>query len=328
MIKFIDLFCGLGGFRIALESLGCKCVFSSEIDKYARETYKDNFGEYPSGDITKINEKDIPDHDILCAGFPCQPFSIGGKRLGFEDTRGTLFFDVLRILKEKRPRAFFLENVSGICNHDNGKTLNVILNSLKEIGYVPIFKVINAKDVGYPQNRSRWYCVGFDAERFPTMANKHSFTFPDEKTLKYTVDSLIEDIVSPEYEITNICKMNIETHLPEFIDSKRYDCGHVLLANEIRKSRCSFRCDGISPCLTAKMGTGGNNVPVVVDKNRKLTERECLRIMGYPDTYVIKENYHQSYKQIGNSVVVPIIKDISKELVKIIKKSNSEPDKK
>ena len=152
MLKFIDLFCGLGGFRVALEALGCECVFSSDIDKYARETYKMNFGEYPTGDITKIDEKTIPDHDILCAGFPCQPFSIGGKRLGFEDTRGTLFFDVLRILKEKRPRAFFLENVAGLCNHDGGKTMKTILDCLEDVGYTSFHSVINAKDVGYPQN--------------------------------------------------------------------------------------------------------------------------------------------------------------------------------
>jgi len=319
MIKFIDLFCGLGGFRVALEHWGCECVFSSDIDKYTRETYKMNFGEYPAGDITQINEKDIPDHDILCAGFPCQPFSIGGKRLGFEDTRGTLFFDVLRILKEKRPRAFFLENVAGLCNHDGGNTIETIINSLKEIDYVPIFKVINAKDVGYPQNRVRWYCVGFDKKKFPHITEEFQFAFPVNKPLKYTLDSLIEGSVSSEYTVTNTCKDNILTHVKEFENSARFDSNHILIANEVRKSRCNFRCDGISPCLTAKMGTGGNNVPVLVKDMRKITERECLRIMGYPDTYRIKENFHQSYKQIGNSVIVPIVKDISEEIVKILK---------
>lgn len=319
MIKFIDLFCGLGGFRIAFESFGAQCVFSSDIDKYARETYKLNFGEYPTGDITKVNEKDIPDHDILCAGFPCQPFSIGGKRLGFEDTRGTLFFDVLRILKEKRPSAFFLENVSGLCNHDGGRTIDVILTSLEEIGYQLYFKIINAKNVGYPQNRARWYCVGFDKEKFKDISDTYEFPFPTNRELKYTVDSLIEKKVSNDYINTEICQSNIMAHIAKFKKSNRYTSNHVLLANEIRKSRCNFRCDGISPCLTAKMGTGGNNIPVVVNQGRKLTERECLRIMGYPDSYLIKENFHQSYKQIGNSVVVPIIRDIAEEVVKVIK---------
>ena len=321
MIKFIDLFCGLGGFRVALEEQGCKCVFSSDIDKYARDTYKMNFGEYPTGDITKIHEKDIPEHDILCAGFPCQAFSIGGKRLGFEDTRGTLFFDVLRILKEKRPRAFFLENVAGLCNHDGGKTIDTILGCLREIDYVPLFKIINAKDVGYPQNRARWYCVGFDKRRYPHIDADYEFPFPTKRKLKYTVDSLLEDKVSDEYFITETCLNNIETYLEDFKSNSRYSESNALIANEIRKSRCNFRCDGIAPCMTAKMGTGGNNVPVLVKEKRKLTERECLRIMGYPDSYKIKENYHQSYKQIGNSVVVPIIRDISKQLVKIVKEN-------
>ena len=318
MLKFIDLFCGLGGFRVALETWGCECVFSSDIDKYARETYKLNFGEYPTGDITKIDEKDIPEHDILCAGFPCQPFSIGGKRLGFEDTRGTLFFDVLRILKEKRPKAFFLENVAGLCNHDGGKTIDTILNCLKDIDYMPFFSVINAKDVGYPQNRARWYCVGFDKTVFTDIDENYRFPFPQNRGLKYTVDSLIEDNAGEQYKITEVCQHNISEHIEGFKNKDRYSEEHVLLANEIRKSRCNFRCDGISPCLTAKMGTGGNNIPVVVQQNRKLTERECLRIMGYPDNYKIKENYHQSYKQIGNSVIVPIIRDISEQLVKLV----------
>lgn len=283
-----------------------------------RETYRENFGEYPVGDITAINAKDIPDHDILCAGFPCQPFSIGGKRLGFEDTRGTLFFDVLRILKEKRPKAFFLENVAGLCNHDAGKTIETIIGCLKDIDYVPIYKVINAKDVGYPQNRARWYCVGFDRRRF-NISDDYEFPFPKEKNLKYTIDSLIETNVPQDYNVTDICKKNIETHLLEFIKTAKYSNQYKLIANEVRKSRCNFRCDGISPCLTAKMGTGGNNIPILVDEMRKLTERECLRIMGYPDSYKIKENFHQSYKQIGNSVIVPIIKDIAEELVRVIR---------
>lgn len=319
MIKFIDLFCGLGGFRIALESLGCKCVFSSDIDKYASQTYKMNFGELPFGDITKIDNKDIPRHDILCAGFPCQPFSIAGKRLGFNDTRGTLFFEVLRILKSKRPKAFFLENVGGICSHDNGKTIEVILNSLKEIDYVAFYKVINAKDIGYPQNRSRWYCVGFDKNQFSNALNTYMFPFPKKQKLQYTIDDLLENKVSKDYEITQICKENILTHLENFKKNARYSVKYSLIANEVRKSKCNFRCDGISPCLTAKMGTGGNNIPVLVSQNRKLSERECLRIMGYPDSYKIIENYHQSYKQIGNSVVVPIIKDIASELIKAFK---------
>lgn len=321
-LKFIDLFCGLGGFRLAFESLGAECVFSCDIDKYARETYNNNFKEYPYGDITKINANDIPNHDILCAGFPCQPFSIAGKRLGFEDTRGTVFFDILRILKEKKPKAFFLENVSGIINHDKGKTLEVIKKSLSELGYFIDYKVINAKDVGYPQNRSRWYCIGINDDLL-----KHNksinFNFPGKKDLYYTLDSILETNVSDTYKITSIAKENIYNHLKKFKDSNRYDESYKLIANEVRRSRCGFRCDGISPCLTAKMGTGGNNIPILVEQSRKLTERECLRIMGFPENYYITPNTHHSYKQIGNSVVVPIIREIGFSLIDILIKSES-----
>lgn len=313
---FIDLFSGLGGFRLALESLDCKCVFSSEIDRYARETYNINFGEYPSGDITKIDETMIPDHDILCAGFPCQPFSIAGKRLGFDDTRGTLFFDILRILKGKKPAAFILENVAGIVNHDSGRTFAVIEKSLDEVGYFFRYKLINAKNVGYPQNRNRWYCVGFRKDLIKN--EQFEFSFPKVKHLEIKLNDLLESEVSDEYLISPTAQRNINYHLKKSTseESKQYD--FPVVANEIRKSKCNFRTDGISPCLTAKMGTGGNNVPVLVNQMRKFTERECLRIMGFPDSYIIKENFHQSYKQIGNSVVVPVVRELGKEIIAIL----------
>lgn len=314
--KFIDLFSGLGGFRIAMEEIGGKCVFSSEIDKYAAETYKDNFGSMPRGDITKIDGKEVPDHDILCAGFPCQPFSIAGKRLGFEDTRGTLFFDVLRIIKDKKPKAFFLENVAGLKSHDNGRTLNVIEESLKKQDYYIDWRIINAKDVGIPQNRNRWYCVGVRKDLVEN--DCFNFSFPSNKPLEYTIDDVLEEQVSDEYAISDVAKNNINAHIAKFLNSNRYDKKHKIIATEIRKSKCNFRCDGISPCLTAKMGTGGNNIPVLVEQNRKLTERECLRIMGFPERYCVKLNSYQSYKQIGNSVVIPVIKEIATELKKYL----------
>lgn len=311
--SFIDLFCGLGGFRIAFEKMGGECVFSSDIDKYARETYFNNFHEYPSGDITKINENDIPNHDILCAGFPCQPFSLAGKRLGFEDTRGTLFFDVARILKAKKPIAFFLENVSGLANHDNGKTLKVITHTLNELGYTISYKVINAYKIGFPQNRNRWYCIGIRNDKIGDFSLED--IFPAERELLYTVEDCIEPNASSDYNISDVCISNINARLPEYKASGRYVEGNEIIAYEIRKSRCNFRSDHISPCLTAKMGTGGNNIPVVVSQMRKLTERECLRIMGFPDYYDIEKLSYQSYKQIGNSVVVPVIESIANNLV-------------
>lgn len=311
--KFIDLFSGIGGFRIALEKNGGQCVFSSDIDKYARETYKENFGEEPSGDITKINSEEIPDHDILCAGFPCQPFSIAGKRLGFEDTRGTLFFDVARIIKDKRPKAFILENVAGIISHDNGKTLNTILSTLSELGYQREWKLMNAKNYGVPQNRNRWYCVGYDKSQFAKI--DISDIFPHEENLEIFIDSFIEKDVPKNYQMSEIAKRNMELHIKEFVLSNRYDDNHIIIANHIRPSKVNFSSNGISPCLTAKMGTGGNNVPVLYQEGRKLTENECLRIMGFPETYKIRKNYSQSYKQIGNSVVVPLIEKIGYNLI-------------
>ena len=317
-LTFIDLFAGLGGFRIALENNNCKCVFSSEIDKYARETYKDNFNEEPSGDITKILSKDIPDHDILCAGFPCQPFSIAGKRLGFEDARGTLFFEVARIIKDKKPKAFILENVAGIESHDDGNTLKVIISILEELGYSVIWKMLNAKDYGVPQNRNRWYCVGVKKSITDKISDKD--IFPSKVDLDIFLKDLIDIDVDEMYEVSDIAKYNMNTHIENFKKKKNvnYKENQLTIANNIRPSKVSFSKSGISPCLTAKMGTGGNNVPVIYEYGRKLTEKECLRIMSFPESYKIKENYSQSYKQLGNSVVVSLIEKIVNNLIKII----------
>lgn len=312
--KFIDLFCGMGGFRIAFEQNSCECVFSSDIDPFAQKTYTANFDEVPFGDITKIDEKDIPNHDIICAGFPCQSFSIAGRRLGFNDTRGTLFFDVARIIKEKQPKAFILENVKGITNHDNGKTLQTILNTLSDLGYNFKHKILNAKDYNVPQHRERWYCIGF---RKDLNINIDSFCFPKPQKLVNKLKNLIDNNAEANYYISDICNNNIK----KFIKEKSINVKNDTLAYEVRASRCQFKNDGISPCLTAKMGTGGNNVPIVVLQQRRLTERECLRIMGYPETYKINKGA-QIYKQIGNSVVVPIITLFAKEIVRILKKED------
>ena len=317
MLKFIDLFSGIGGFRIALENLGCKCIFSSEIDIYARETYKNNFGEYPSGDIFEIKSEDIPDHDILCAGFPCQPFSIAGKRLGFEDARGTLFFEVARIIKSKRPKAFILENVAGIVSHDKGRTLDTIINILQELGYNVSWKLMNAKQYGIPQNRNRWYCVGIDKDFKDVDLDD---VFPKQCELKYTIKDVISKVPEPEHQISKIAQNNIQRHIGPYLEKVQLTFveDQPIIANNIRRSKVSFSSNGISPCLTAKMGTGGNNVPVLVSLNRKFTTDECLKIMGFPDKFDIRPNYSQSYKQIGNSVVIPLIEKIAENLIKNI----------
>lgn len=313
MIKFIDLFSGIGGFRLAFESVGGKCVFSADIDKHACSTYEANFGDFPLRDVSKIKAKEIPDFDILCAGFPCQPFSIAGKRKGFCDTRGTLFFDIERIIDTKQPKAFILENVKGLISHDKGKTFKVILETLeKRLDYKVFYKVLNSKDYGVPQNRERIYIIGFKDKQV-------EFTFPKKIDKEIDLNDILEDNPIGS-EISDIAKFNVKNNLKEHKKFKEIKDSSLLLAYEIRKSRCTFRYDKLSPTLTAKMGTGGNNVPVLVNQMRKLTTRECLRIQGFPDSYHIEPNKAQSYKQIGNSVSVPVLMKLAIEISKRIKR--------
>ena len=209
---FIDLFSGIGGFRLAFESVGGKCIFSSDIDKWANETYYDNFGDYPQGDISKIDAKDIPDHDVLCGGFPCQPFSIGGYRKGFCDTRGTLFFEVERILKAKKPQAFLLENVKGLTNHDKGNTFKVIKQSLTKMGYSIFYQVLNSKDYGVPQNRERIYIVGFKN-------NVSSFIFPSPIYSKSNINELLEHDVEG-HDLSETASKHLKKHLENYREKK------------------------------------------------------------------------------------------------------------
>ena len=207
-----------------------------------------------------------------------------------------------------------MENVSGIVSHDSGRTIKVITNTLEELGYIVNAKIMNAKDYGIPQNRNRWYCVAIRKDLY-----KEDFEFPVKCDLKYTLTDVINKKVCVDYRSTETALKNINKYLSDFKNSNRYSGKqNYIIANEIRASKCNFRSDGISPCLTAKMGTGGNNVPVVVDLERKLTERECLKIMGFPDNYKIRINNMQSYKQIGNSVVVPLIYEIAKNFIKYL----------
>ena len=311
MIKFIDLFAGIGGFRLAFESVHATCVFSAEIDKHACETYQKNFGDNPYCDVSSLDATILPNFDILCAGFPCQPFSLAGKRQGFQDTRGTLFFDIERIIEHKQPKAFILENVKGLVNHDKGKTLKVILNTLeKRLKYKVFYQVLNSKDYGLPQNRERIYIIGF---------KNHDINFEFPKKEEKQIDlSTIRDSNLENTGISELAKSHIETHLKNHKKYHEIKNNKLLLAYEIRKSRCAFRFDNLSPCLTAKMGTGGNNIPIFVNELRKFTTRECLRIQGFPESYSIAPNTAQSYKQIGNSVSVPVITLLAKIIVQHI----------
>lgn len=308
--SFIDLFAGVGGFRVAFQNLGGKCVFSSEIDYYAKRTYEANFGEVPFGDITKIDEKDVPEHDILLGGFPCQAFSIAGRRGGFNDTRGTLFFDVARIIKEKRPKAFFLENVKGLRNHDKGKTLKTILNVLREdLDYfVPEPQIMNAKDFGVPQNRERIFIVGF---RKDLGINDFQYPTPLEQEVKFA-DVKMENEVSVKYYLSKVYLETLRRHKARH-ESKGNGFGYAIIDDN----------DTANAIVVGGMGRERNLVyddrltnfkPVTHIKGevnresiRKMTPREWARLQGFPDTFKIPVSDGQAYKQFGNSVAVPAI---------------------
>ena len=306
---FIDLFAGLGGFRIALESLGARCVYSNEWDKPVQQVYANNFGDIPEGDITKVDERTIPDHDILCAGFPCQAFSISGKQRGFEDSRGTLFFDVARIVREKKPKIVFMENVKNFAAHDNGHTLEVVKSIMEELGYTFYQKVLNAVDYGVPQKRERIYMVCFRNDLHIT-----SFTYPKPfKLTKHVEDFLLqdEDLVKDLYiERSDIYWSQKEDN--EY-SNKSIRLGIV---NKGGQGERIYSIKGIAITLSAYGGgifskTGGY---LINGKTRKLHPRECARIMGYPDSYQICTNKSQAYKQFGNSVVIDVLQLIGQQI--------------
>lgn len=304
-LKAIDLFAGIGGIRLGFErAFGEKIdfVFASEIDRYARETYYTNFDEEPFGDITKIDEKNIPPFDILLAGFPCQAFSVAGHRKGFEDTRGTLFFDVMRIAAHHKPKVIFLENVKGLVNHDKGKTFKVILETLGELGYSVNYQVLNAKDFGVPQNRERIYIVCF-------LNDDKIFKFPEQIALTKKIQDCLEEKINEKYYYKN--KAMYEKIKNEVVSSETI--------YQWRRQYIRANKSNVCPTLTANMGTGGHNVPLILDKKgiRKLTPRECLNFQGYPSEFKIPEIVDsQLYKQAGNSVAVSVIEEIAK-LVKL-----------
>ena len=323
-MKFIDLFSGIGGFRLALEKFNCECVFSADNNQYACETYYKNFKEYPLVDIKKLSPKKIPNHDILCAGFPCQPFSIAGKRKGFDDARGTLFFDIVRILKEKKPKIFILENVKGLVNHDKGGTFKKILEILSKklngkiikskrenLGYNVFWKVLNSTNFNVPQNRERVFIIGFRDQSI-------NFKFPTNQKLKKTLNDIIKIKPKKIKRISKLSKGYINKHLRKHKSYNKIKNLNYLVANEVRKSRCHFRFDNISPCLTTKMGTGGNNVPYLVNQNRFYTLEECLLVQGFPKNFKLTNNYTEALKQIGNSVSVPVINSLVKQIIKKI----------
>lgn len=319
--KFIDLFAGIGGIRLAFQNLGGKCVFTSEWDTYSKKTYEANFGEVPFGDITKISEKEIPDHDILLGGFPCQPFSIAGvskknalgRAHGFlDETQGTLFFDVARIIKHKRPKAFMLENVKNLVSHDKGKTFKIITETLKELGYSIHFRVLDGKYF-VPQHRERIIIVGFNKEVFN---EEETFQFPDASENKYAIKDILEKVVDSKYTLSD----KLWNYLQEYAKK------HKAKGNGFGFGLTDL--EGISRTMSARYYKDGAEI-LIPQKNknpRRLTPRECARLQGFPDTFIIPVSDNQAYKQFGNSVVTPLIQAVGTSLVKEILKIN-EPAK-
>ena len=313
--KFIDLFAGIGGIRLAFQNQGGKCVYTSEWDKFAKKTYEANFGEVPFGDITKVSEKEIPEHDVLLGGFPCQPFSIAGvskknslgRSHGFLDkTQGTLFFDVARIIKAKRPKAFMLENVKNLVSHDKGRTFEVIYNTLDELGYSIHFRVLDGKHF-VPQHRERIIIVGFDKEVFN---GKEKFQFPElpeaDKAIKNILEKNPEDKYTLSDKLWNYLQNYAEKHRAK---GNGFGFGMTDLSGVARTLSARYYKDG-SEILIPQKG----------ENPRRLTPRECARLMGYPDSFVIPVSDNQAYRQFGNSVIVPLIESVAKEMVKIIAK--------
>lgn len=300
--KFIDLFAGIGGIRLGFESVNGKCVFSSEFDPDACKTYEANFGEYPAGDITKISSSEIPDFDILLAGFPCQAFSIIGKKEGFQnETCGTLFFEIERILKEKKPSAFMLENVRNLTSHDKGNTFKIIKQHLECIGYHVYSKVLNALDFGLPQKRERIIIVGFwDDVQF-------SFPQPVSVENKRTLEDILEKNVDDKYFV----KEEIKASRLSRLKNKNYPKPYISHEN----ISGSITPHPYSSCLRA--GASANYI--LVNDERRPTEREMLRLQGFPESYKYVLCYGKVKKQCGNSVAVPVIESVAREMIKALK---------
>lgn len=314
--KFIDLFAGIGGMRLAFDRAGGQCVYSNEWNKYSQQTYFANFGDQPEGDITQVNASDIPDHDILVAGFPCQPFSIAGvskknsmgRATGFEDkTQGTLFFDVCRILKGKRPKAFLLENVKNLRSHDKGRTFKVIEESLKELNYEIFCAVLDGQNY-VPQHRERILIVGFNKDLY---GDNIKFDFKlTPKDPKPVMKDILDTQVADKYTLSD--KL--------WIYLQNYAAKHKAAGNGFGYGIAPL--NGVSRTLSARYYKDGSEILIAQDgKNpRRLTPRECARLQGFPDTFKIPVSDTQAYKQFGNSVVVPLMENVAKLIVKEVER--------
>lgn len=304
--RFIDLFAGIGGIRMPFQELGGRCVFSSEWDAPAQKTYRVNYGETPEGDITKISADDIDDFDVLLGGFPCQPFSQAGLHKGFADTRGTLFFEIERIISAKRPKAFLLENVKQLAGHDRGRTLKVIREHLEALDYHVDTNILRAADFGVPQNRERIYIVGFD-KRYFDLPEKYSFPYPKPTYEKTRVGDILEKYVDEKYTISDTLWAGHQRRKLEH-KAKGNGFGYSLFNEDSEYANtisARYYKDGSE--ILIDQGDGKNP--------RKLTPRECARLQGFPEEFVIPVSDSQAYKQFGNSVAVPVIRAIAKSMI-------------
>lgn len=309
---FIDLFAGVGGFRLGLESLGAKCIFSSEIDSDAKKIYQKNYGDLPEGDITKIMTSEIPKHNILCGGFPCQAFSISGNRNGFEDSRGTLFFEIARIVRDIKPEVVFMENVKNFLTHDKGNTFLTVKNIMEDLGYEFNYQILNAADYGVPQFRERLFMVCFRKD-----LKNIDFKFPEKIELKKHV----EDILLPDSETEFLYRSEIPVKLYGVEEKYTNKCLRVGDANNITQGYRIYSTKGSAITLSAYGGgcyakTGGY---LINGRVRKLHPRECARLNGFPDSFELDPVATHSYQQMGNSVVVDVIQRIGIEIGKTLK---------
>jgi DNA (cytosine-5)-methyltransferase 1 len=312
-IKFIDLFCGIGGFHYAIEDaahrlgLEAECVFASDIDKDASKAYKENFGIDSHSDITKVDASDIPSHDILLGGFPCQAFSIIGARKGFDDTRGTLFFDIARILKEKQPKGFVLENVKQLKGHDGGRTLIVILDTLRDLGYEVDYKVLNAKDFGLPQKRERIFIVGWRKN----LNFDWDFEAIDMKPLSKVLEKNVDSFYFASKKIADSRKLNVKA---EQINHKRPTIWHENKSGNI--SAYEYSC---------ALRAGASYNYLLVNGERRMTEREMLRLQGFPEHFNITHPYATMRRFAGNSLPIPAANAVIFELIDKNIRINNEP---
>jgi DNA (cytosine-5)-methyltransferase 1 len=308
--EFIDLFAGVGGIRIPFDELGGKCVFSSEWDKHAQKTYEANFGHVPNGDITQVEALDIPKHNILLGGFPCQPFSQAGHKKGFEDTRGTLFFDVSRIIDFHKPEMFLLENVKGFVGHDKGRTFQVVQSVLKELGYIVFHRVLNARDFGLPQNRERIYIVGINRAKMGSI----EFKFPEPPRIPTELGNILESDVDNKYTLSD----NL------WRGHKRRKEEHLRKGNGFGYSLFNHKSPYTST-ISARYYKDGSEILIDQgDRNpRKITPREAARLQGFPENFVIPVSDMQAYKQFGNSVAVPVIREIANIMVELLQNESS-----